>query len=226
MENICNHFGIEESEAVMNHDAFRRMVAIKKPRAREMDPFGDYVAKLTRINPDSMTDMERFLGYYYSYLRPVEFPGKTIRSLVKVFSRAGFVYVKTIENYSAVRRRKRKILKYTGLAFHTGERILVHEREMSAGQMIWTTVLHPSQSDQASVLTGLTLGISSGMARDIACYRVVWEALGQDINQREALQGCGIFSNSSRGIPADIEAAIDNNIGPREKAFVSRPWRM
>ena len=170
--------------------------------------------------------MNPYLGYYYSYLRPVEFDGKILRSLVRIFEKDGFVYVKTIENYTAVTRRKRTILKHTGIAIHTGERILIHEREMTAGQMIWTTVLHPSESDQASVLTGLTLGVSSGMERDIACYRVVWEALGYAIDIHACLKRCGLFDVKKGAVERDILRGTSNTMKRGEQAFVYRLWKM
>lgn len=226
IQKICDFFGVEESEILLDHEAFSRLIAMRRPRGPEVDPFGDFIAKLVRINPNASNDMSGYLGYYYSYLRPVEFSGKILRSLVQVFDQDGFVYVKTIENYSAATRRKRKILKHTGIAIHTGERILIHEREVTAGQMIWTTMLHPSESDQASVLTGLTLGVSSGMERDIACYRVVWEALGHSIEIRSSLQRCGLFDVNKGTIASDIVRGTSNSIEPGEDAFVYRLWKM
>ena len=147
-----------------------------------------------------------------------------MRSLVSVFTRAGFVYVKTVENYSAIRRRSRRILKHTGVMYHTGERIIIHEREAIVGQMMWTTILVPSRPDQSSVMSGLTLGITSGTKRDVACYRVIWETLGDQVDIRAALSGAGLYDLGSPIIPRDIRAAISNDIAPTESAFVARDW--
>jgi hypothetical protein len=176
------------------------------------------------VNPRSTRQLESLLGFYYSYLRPVEFPDMVLRSLVSVFTRAGLVYVKTIENYSAVKRRSRRILKHTGVMYHTGERIIVHEREAIIGQMMWTTILVPSRADQSSVMSGLTLGVSSGTKRDVACYRVIWEALGERLDVRVALSGAGLYELGSPVIPRDIRAAISNDVGHGEGAFVVRDW--
>ena len=224
MQRICDFFGVEESEILMEHAAFHQIIAVRKQSRASPDPFGSFIVDLNRINSRSTRQLEGFLGHDYSYLCPVEFPGMVLRSLVSVFSRAGFVYVKTIENYSAVKRRKRSILKYTGIAYHTGERIVVHEREAYVGHMLWNTILLPSRPDQSSVLTGLTLGISSGMKRDIACYRVAWDYLGEPGDLRARLAGCGLFDKASPIIPRDIRDAISNDIGTDETAFVARDW--
>lgn len=224
MQRICDFFGVEESEILMDHAQFREIVAIRRHSGAPLDPLGEFVMNLHRVNPHSSRQMEAHLGFYYSYLRPVEFPQMVLCSLVSVFARAGFTYVKTIENYSAAKWRSRRILKHGGIAYHTGERIIVHEREAHVGQMMWTTILLPSRPDQASVMSGLTLGVSSGAAREVACYRVIWQALGEGIDVRAALAGAGLYDLTSPVIPRDIQAAIANDVTPGEGAFVARGW--
>ncbi|WP_413867601.1 helix-turn-helix domain-containing protein [Albidovulum sp.] len=224
MQRICDFFGVEESEILMDHTQFREIIAIRRRTGAPVDPLGTFIAGLHRINPRSTRQLEVYLGFYYTYFRPVEFPDLVLRSLISVFSRAGFVYCKTIENYSAIKRRSRRILKYTGILYHTGERIIVHEREAHVGQMMWTTVLLPPRPDQTSVMSGLTLGVSSGIGRDVACYRVIWEALGDQVDLRAALAGAGLYDLNSPVIPQDIRAAISNDATDREGAFVARPW--
>lgn len=224
MLRICDFFGVEEAEILMDHAQFREIIAIRRQGMQPVDPLGSFIVNLHSINPRANRQIEKHLGFYHTYFRPVEFPHLILRSLVSVFSRGGFTYCKTIENYSAIKRRSRRILKYTGILYHTGERIIVHEREANVGQMMWTTILLPSRPDQVAVMSGLTLGISSGIGRDVACYRVIWEFLGNRIDVRAALKGIGLYDLESSVIPRDIRAAIGNDIGPEESALVARPW--
>ena len=62
------------------------------------------------------------------------------------------------------------------------------------------------------------------MARDIACYRVIWESLGSPIDVRSALAGVGLYDINSPVIPRDIRAAISNDVAPDEGGFVARSW--
>jgi len=225
MQAICDYFGVEEHEVLIDHNAFRQLVALRKPKGPEIDPFGDYISKLHRINPSASRDMAEYNGYYRCYYRPIEFPGKIQCSLMRLFSERGFTFLKNIENYATAKRRARRMLKYTGVAFHTGERIFVHEREQKAGQMMWTTILYPARMDQVAVLTGLSLGISSATSRDIACYRVVWEALGDDIDLRATLSACGLLDVDDPSIPDDIRAATANVISADEGGFIGHPWQ-
>ena len=226
MKVICDYFGVEEHEILLDRDAFRQLVSLRKPSGPELDPFGEYISKLHRINPSASRDMAEYVGYYKCYYRPVDFPGKIQCSLLRLTNERGFTYVKNIENYASVKRRARRMLKYTGVAFHTGERIFVHEREANAGQMMWTTILYPARMDQVSVMTGLSLGISSATSRDIACYRVVWDALERDINLRETLESCGLFDLDDPAIPGDIRDATSNEDAPGTAGFVGHPWQV
>lgn len=225
MHEICDYFGVEESEILLAPAEFKSIISLRKPRGPEMDPFGEYVAKINRINPSSNDNMKPYLGFYHSYFMPVEFPGKILRSLVKLFSERGFTYLKNIENYSSTARRTRSTLKFTGVVFHTGERIMSHEREVKAGQMMWTTVLHPQNTDQTNLLTGLSMGVSSAAVRDTACYRVVWEPIDGTHDIRSALRLCGLFEHDDESIPNDIREAIINDVRPDENAFIGRAWQ-
>jgi transcriptional regulator with XRE-family HTH domain len=224
LRRVCDHFGIEDDEILQDEESFRRMIALRKPSKGRLDPLGDYMIGLNEINPRSTKDLRPYLGFYYSYFCPVEFPGKANRSLVKVFERNGFVYNKTIENYASIHRRRNKILRYRGIVYHSGDRIFITERESSSGKMMWQTTLYPAQGDQFNMLTGLTMGISSGANREIACYRAVMEFLGETIPMRKALHDCGLFDIDSAEIPDDIRSKIRNTIGAEENGFVSRPW--
>ena len=224
LRRICDHFGVEENEILQDHASFQQLVALRRPSARPTDPLGDYVRQLRDINPRSTGDLQPYLGFYHSYFRPVEFPGKAMRSLVKVFERDGFVYNKTVENYSNIRRRKRSVLRYQGIVFHSGERIFVFERESSVGMMMWQTILYPALSDQFNVLAGLTVGVSGGARRDVACYRAVWEYLGVSPPLRSALLDCGLFDIDGAEIPEDIRSRIVNDVRADEETFVSRFW--
>jgi len=223
---ICDYFGVEESEILLNFNDFRDIVAIKNLRPSLPDPFGNFVAKMHQINPTSTSDLADTLGYYYTYVMTQELGGKILRALARLYTLNDYVYVKTVENYSNVKHRKRDILKYSGVVYHTGQEIVIHEREVFAGRMMWTTILNPTDNDQFSILAGLSLGVTSANRRDIAAYRVIWERLDSEVSMRDMLQGCGVFESGSKQISEDICKAIENEISPDENVFISRPWEI
>ena len=222
IQRICNYFGVEESEIFLRHGEFKDLIALRKPKLADLDPLGNYMVKMSKINPDSTNSLEQYLGYYHSYFKFRGEENKIMRALIKVFSRNGFVYTKNIENYSGMKRRKQTLQKYTGIMFHTGEHIYVFEREEIVGKMMWQSILNPVEHDQSAELTGLTMGITGGGNRDIACYRTVWEKINKNTRLRDALRLCGTFSPEDPSIPEDIKSAIDNDISEDECGLVAR----
>lgn len=224
LRRICDYFGVEEYEILMDPGTFRDLVALRRPSPRVADPLGDHVRRLSDINPQAAKDIEPYLGYYFSHFRPEEFPGSIMRSLVRFRAAGVHVHTMTIENYAGFRRRRRRILRYRGVAFHSGERIFLYEREAAVGKMMWQCVLQPSEDDQSAVMTGLTMGVSSGMRRNICCYRTVFEYLGPQVRGREVLMAIGLFDERSDEIAPDIRDFTRNDIAEGETTLIARPW--
>lgn len=224
LTRLCDHFGLEELEIFLDHQQFRRMIALRKPLSHAIDPLADFILAAQRINPRSTRDLQEYLGYYFSYFSPAEFPNTIMRALVYIFAENGFVYSKNVEGYRSVKNRKTRSLKYTGILFHSGDKIFVHERERNVGKMIWTTVFQPAEIDQFSTLAGLTLGTTSGSGREVACYRIVWEYLGRKVDLRSALGACGLHARDDPRIGDSIRNAVVNDIRPGENGFLSRHW--
>ena len=66
------------------------------------------------------------------------------------------------------------------------------------------------------------MGIANQAVGDIACYRVVYEFLGTNINPRMALSGCGTFDFNTTEVSKFIRDRIVNDIRPSETAFIPR----
>ena len=63
------------------------------------------------------------------------------------------------------------------------------------------------------------MGIANQAVGDIACYRVVYEFLGTNINPRMALSGCGTFDLNTTEVSKFIRDRIVNDIRPSENSF-------
>ena len=224
LRKICDYFGVEDNEILLDHNVFRKIISLRSPSRPKLDPFGDFIIRLHQVNPSSFNDMKPFIGNYYSYICPYEFPGKVMRSFVRIFEQDGFFYIKTSENHSSLKRRKSNLLRYHGIAYHTGDKIVLHEREATEGKMIWQTILYPALGDQFDILAGLTMGVASNTKRDIACYRTVYEHISESTSIKSILKNCGIFDVDSDELSKDIVTQIINDVNSNEEAFVSRPW--
>lgn len=217
LRRICDFFGFDESEMLLDHEAFRRLVAVKRPVAGEFSAIAGRVRDILLLTPDSLERLREHTGYYYNYFCPVEYPGRLLRGFIQVSENSGFVFSRNIERYTGDPHRGTR--KYNGIFVHSGERVLMFERESTVGKMVWLTVLYPHDRDQPSLLPGLTIGVTSTAAREIACYRVILQYLGRSVNLRQALRGCGLFDIDDPRIDPAIRSRIGNEMRPTDTAF-------
>jgi len=222
LRSISDYFGLEDSEILLGYPELQKIILRKNLKPSLPDPFGNFIAKLHQINPSSTKNLEMACGYYYTHTMPVELSGRILRGMCKISVQGDYGYIKTMENYSSLRHRARKSLKYTGVVYHTGKEIYIHEREMIAGRMIWNAILNPIEDDQFSIMTGLALGVTSSNQRSIASYRVLYERLDSSQGLRKIFEGCGVFDADSDEISASIRQAIRNDVPRDEGALVSR----
>lgn len=220
LRRIADHFGLDDSELLLDHASFRRIIAIKRPLTEQLTHLSDRAREILLLTQQSVEQLHTHTGYYHNYFCPAEFPGKILRGLVHVFEDGGMVFSRNIERYPHDPHRSTR--KYNGLFMHSGERVVMFEREATVGKMLWLTVLYPYDRDQPSLLPGLTVGVTSSSARDIACYRVILHRLGREVDLRWALGQCGLYDVDDERIDPTIRSRIPNEMRPEEAAFAMR----
>tara|TARA_R100000365_G_C2748110_1_gene78909 strand:- start:143 stop:943 length:801 start_codon:yes stop_codon:yes gene_type:complete len=220
LRRIGDYFGLEVHEMLLEHAAFRALVAIRRPIAPNVAGLSDEIRQTLFLQPDSIAPLSKYLGYYYSYHRPLEHPDKIVRGLCHVYEQNGFVVSRNIERYAG--SPGKRVRKYNGIFVHSGDKIVMFEREAMTGRALWLSILDPFDDDQAQVLSGLTLGVSRTALRQVACYRVLMEFLGTTVNLRAVMQKCVLVEQDSPEIDATISQRLRAEILPQEHAFVGR----
>jgi len=224
LRRICDHFGLEEWEILLDHTRFKELIALRPPPDVQSgtDPLFTFIEGFVRRQPLISAELRRYSGYYFSYFRPKTWPGRVQRALIHVHERDGAMLTKNVERYSAAWQPYPAVIKYNGIMLSSADRLFVFEREAFVGRALWHTVLYASDFGSISYLSGLTVGITNEPARDVACYRVVFEFLGERINRRHALAACDLFDDHSDQIPAYVKPRIANDITADEYALSPR----
>lgn len=222
LRKISDYFGVEETEILLPFDAFKKLVALNPPRAASLDPLQAFVTSSLRSNANAKDELQPFLGYYYSHFIIADRPNEITRSLLCIYEADGAVLTKNVERYPDVTDGAASINKFEGVALFNADRLFIYEREKGSGTRIWQTVVYANALKYSTYLSGLTMGIATETVRDIACYRVIYEFLGTNINSRMALRGCGTFDLESREISKFIRDRVTNDIRPNETAFIPR----
>jgi hypothetical protein len=182
------------------------------------------VEHLERLHELSQGKFDRYLGYYFEYYNSMTVYGRVIRGLIRIFKEGNGVYYQRFERVPrAAKLGEVYRYKYMGFAYFLNDRIFLVDYETINGSEITQTVLFPDYKKKVQRLSGLTLGVSSGNQRPIACARIVFEYLGENIDLRKAVRRCGILDPKVTEIDPTILRVIDNSVHINHHHFCTLP---
>ena len=221
LQRICDYFGLEDWEILLPHQEFRKLIALNPPQgiSNNRSYANEFVSDIRNKSlPDR--SLAPFLGFYYNHFIVKARESMIQRSLVHLFEVDGIVGTKTIERI-ANHDGTIDVSKYDGIAYYSGHRLYISERENFLGHTIWHTTLYATTTKREQFFSGLGLGNTTDSVQDISCYRSIFQFLGRSVNMRDALRGCGLFGLDDMEIPAYIREHIENKIEIGDNAFVA-----
>jgi hypothetical protein len=218
VRKICDFFGVEEAEIFLAPEKFRPIVSVRPaapPRARQRTQ-PSVLEGLDLPLAEGAAGALRYVGYYYRYLRSVEYPGAIIKAAVKIFLDGERVRVKAIERMRPEREEHTRFdtFKYAGVLTLLADRLFMIETDILLRNAITETILYPTHKHPMKLLYGEAFGISSGASREPYMSPIVYEFLGDRPDLRAMLRECRLYAEQS---PA-IEDRIRNFVLRRERA--------
>lgn len=220
VRKICDFFGVDDHELLLDGDSFKELIRLRPPKVGENQDIGHaFFDSLCRPSEMMLNDLERYVGYYYIYHQPNRNIPEIDRSIIRLFVKGDFLMSKQIERYSGDKYNLPSVIKYDGIVFYTGNKLVITERETFTGAALWNTILYTSDYSTASIMPGLSLGVAPNSANDIVCYRTVWEFLGPNIDLRAALNAAGSFDLNAPEITDYIRQTVSNDLMESDFAF-------
>jgi transcriptional regulator with XRE-family HTH domain len=218
---ICDHFGVLDSEILLPHANFAEIIKLKPRNDHAAPVLTPATQTLRRLEAQSETIPDRYLGYYFRYYYSFAFPGYITKSLVRIYRKNRICYWKNIE---IIRRRDRSeqteaIFKYLGLVTFILDRLFVFEEEVILKNSVTQTILYPSHASRIHQLIGIQTATSNLNRRTPATSRVLLEFISPSIDARKALSCCGQFPEHDKEIRPDIEQRISNRMARGEKVL-------
>lgn len=216
MRRICDFFGVTESELLLDPARFAGLISLRKtsPRIASLPRHLEAVETLHHMSGE----MGRYCGWYFRYFYTFGYPGRITRSLAVITERDGRHLWKNVETGVIPDVGHEKFVgKYEGLAFHLGHRIHIVEYDALNATSITQLMLYPSYTPSPGHLRGVQTGASMRRGRKPAASAVVLEYLGERIDQRRALERCGLFEADE--IDDWIKSLIANRIDPDAWVF-------
>lgn len=208
VRKICDFFGVDEDEAFLPPERFRQLVSAN-PRSKRKRVTRTVDALELPFSVGMAAGLH-YVGYYYRYLRSIEYPGVIFRTAVQIFVDEDRLRTKAIERVKpehGVRRRFEKY-KYEGVFMFLADRIFIVETDSLLHNSITETILYPTHKHPKTLLYGEAFGISSGVSRQPYMSPIVYEYVGTQLNLRELLSKCGVFEEDSPSLDERIRAYV------------------
>lgn len=223
LRRLCDFFGVDDHEILLDADAFRELIKLRPPRlGTKQSHLDQAVERLIAPTDRDQELFEHHEGYYHSYTYPDPGRGYFLRSLYRLYQQDGNWFAKSIDRRLDERFTLPSTLKYQGIAVDGFRRIVLFEREVGVGRSLFATFLYASEHTTPSFLPGLVMSFTPEGAHDIACVRTVWQYLGKKPNLREALGKCGIVDHEVEPLPDIVIECTDNRLLEGEMVLMPR----
>jgi hypothetical protein len=199
---------VEEKEIFLPPERFRRLVssrpAVRRRQATEL------VDSLDVPFTAGMTAGLRYVGYFFRYLRSMEYPGRIIKAIVQIFPARDRLRTKAIERLKPERQAGKRFetYKYDGVFMFLTDRIFIIETDSLLHNAVTETILYPTHKHPMTLLYGEAFGISSGTARAPYMSPIVYEFLGTRVNLRQLIAQCGLYEEQNPTIDERIRRYV------------------
>ncbi len=205
---ICQHFGVDESDLQRPPEEFRELLGGEPPRQAPGHPGDGMERRLRRAFAGDRRVLMRLCGYHHIYFRSPTWPGRLARGLVALQARDGLFVSKTVMRNADRRDGQRYLSKYEGLATSLHDRVFVIEAQILSRDAIVETVLYPSARSHATLVSGVTFGVTHRSAKPYLSP-TVWKALGPAANLRAALGATGLIDPQRDSLDRRVLSMLD-----------------
>ena len=206
LRKICDFFGVTESELYGPHE---NMIALFAATPAD-DPSKSNGLPVSNFFPVDTDKIEKYLGYYSSYVISPSFPRYIIKSITRIAQQDDQIVTKTYERI-AVRDSDDdyySVNKYRGFCFTSSDLVYLVEHEYLNNRGYIYTALYPSYRGRVQYLNGLVLGVAGSSFRRPFSSPIVFEYLGADIDLRSCIGECGCYPIEG----GDISEAIKSRL--------------
>ncbi len=223
LRRLCDFFGVDEQEILLDTAEFRELVRVRAPRfAEARNTARDTIERLMQTPRMNQAVLESHAGYYHTYCYPDPKRDYYYRSLSRIYQQDGIWMVKSIDRNLDAQFMLPNTLKYNGLVLEGNNRIVICEREQILGQGVFQCILYASDHAPPTFLSGLMMSIAVEGVHEISCVRTVWQYLGQKPNLKDALGKCGTIDLGKEVLPDIIINCTDNRMVDGEDVLSPR----
>jgi transcriptional regulator with XRE-family HTH domain len=221
LRRICDFFGIDEHEILLDPAAFKECLDLRPAAAwGSGDPYRALADVLLRTDHKGEGNLRRVEGCYHGYYWHAQGDRPITRYFMRVHRRRQRWCSDSLERFADAETLYPRVMRYGGLVASMGNKLFTFHRTRRLGSW-WTTVFQLPAYDPPVALAGLTMGVSPETARPV-CMRVLLVPIASSMSIRNALAACGQLSLSDPSLPRMVPDAVRNDVAAGDIGFVSR----
>ena len=221
LRRICDFFGLEDHEILLDHRAFGELVRIRPPRLeRTRDRIAEFMDALA--GDLDLAAARRYVGFYHAYFQPDRTIPELQRCLVRVTLADRCLVSTTVERYPKGRAGLPSTVKYRGILLPVGNKLIMLERQINDSESVFVTILDGTGYNELTYLSGIVTGISPDVPRTTYSLRTVWHYLGAEVGIRQRLAVCGQLPMESPEVSDYLRHCIENELAAGDPAFMPR----
>ena len=205
LRRICDYFGMEDHEPLLEHDQFQEIVRLRPPKLEEVrNPVQDLLQRVYQGDPSAVLAM----GYYHQIFRPDPRSQLYYRLLLRLTAAAGGVLIKAIERYPRPAHALPGKLTYEGTGFVRSGKFYCIVQEIRHRRATWYNVMSTGDFATPRTLQGRAVGSEPEGMSGITSFPVIWQYLGTQPNLRTALAACGYHERSEIELTPEMELTL------------------
>ncbi|QYZ69608.1 helix-turn-helix domain-containing protein [Neotabrizicola shimadae] len=207
LRRICDYFGVEDHEVMLDHDRFRELIRLRPPRlGHAPDPYGE---ALTRLNTGDAVPRVS-MGFYHLIFRPESEVDLYYRSLIRMRTEAGGIVIRQIERFPRPALALPRRMTYEGTAYTRHGKLFAQVQEIRYRRSAWFSVLSIGDFANPRILHGRAVGTEPEGTAGILSFPVVWLHLDEQLAVRAALGACGYFRAAEMNLAPEVANVLDS----------------
>ncbi len=198
LRRIADHFQLSTSDLCMKHKEFLK--ALGKAGLASKPVQTSPVAELLNTSAADHAKREAYAGYYSAFLQSPTEPTKLLKSLVNLHINGERLLSRWDESFTRAKDGSVQVSRYEGVVRFLGDHAFIVDVETSTREVVLETILRVPYRRRTRLLTGITLGMTTGQQRIPFASIVVFMSLGTRIDEAAQRKQCGLFEVNSRSV--------------------------
>lgn len=203
---IADYFHITVSDFDLPHHRFLELQEAANNGSERNH--ASLVSKVLDTATGSLEELKSFAGYYFVYLQSPSEPEKLLKSLVHLDIEGKRLISKWEEAFTRTEDGSSQTSRYEGVVRCLNGYLFIVDIETSMRDTILETVLQVPYRRKYKILTGLTMGMTTGRQRLAFASIAVFQFLGKKIDWAPHRSQCGFFDFDSKNIDRAVSAVF------------------